>query len=510
MSKLGRRLIRTSAFVRKEIAEILRQPRLLVTLVLGPFLILLIFGIGYRNEPPPVRTIFVLPENSNLTAAEIEQYATTLGPSLDYQGVVHDRVQALTLLRQDKVDLVAISPENPQETIQSGEQAVFTLYHNEIDPVQVDYVNYFSEIYVQEVNRRVVQQMAQETQSEAEVIEKDLETAESQLPMIREALAAGEVEEVEARIDELDRALRNLALLASPGLGMWSNVERALAPEEQRQAETALNMLLRARQDVSAFDDALESQPYSEIDVELLDRIEQDLANLRSQLSLFTSLNSYVLIKPFTIEVESATVLQPGVVDFYAPSVIALLMQHLAVTIAALSIVREQSVGTMELFRVAPLSAGETLIGKYVSYLIFGTVIAAILTLLLLFGIDIPMLGSFLDYALVLLALIFTSLSYGFVISLISETDSQAVQYTMILLLTSVFFSGFIMQVSVLWEPVRVLSWLLPTTYGIRLLRDTMLLGRPIESLLIAGLVGIGIVLCVLAWRLLHREIEVK
>lgn len=510
MGKIGRRLIRTSAFVRKEIAEILRQPRLLVTLVLGPFLILFIFGIGYRNEAPPVRTIFVLPEDSNLTAGEIEQYATTLGPSLDYQGVVHDRVQALTLLRQDKIDLVAISPENPQETIQSGEQAVFTLYHNEIDPVQVDYVNYFSEIYIQEVNRRVVQRMAQQSQSEAQAIEKDLETAQSQIPMIREALTAGEVEEVETRVDELDRSLRSLALLASPGLSLWSNVERTLAPEEQQQAETALGMMLNVRKEVSALDNALENQPYSEIDLEMLDRIEQDLTDLESQLSLFTTLNSYVLIKPFTIKVESAAVLQPGAVDFYAPSVIALLMQHLAVTIAALSVVREQSVGTMELFRVAPLSAGETLIGKYLSYLIFGIVIAAALSVLLIFVIDIPMLGSALNYALILLALIFTSLGFGFVISLISETDSQAVQYTMIMLLTSVFFSGFIMQVSVLWKPIRVLSWMLPTTYGIQLLRANMLLGRPIDPLLIAGLVAIGVVLCVLAWRLLHRELEVE
>jgi ABC-2 type transport system permease protein len=185
-------------------------------------------------------------------------------------------------------------------------------------------------------------------------------------------------------------------------------------------------------------------------------------------------------------------------------------MQHLAVTIAALSVVREQSVGTMELFRVAPLSAGETLIGKYLSYLIFGIVIAAALSVLLIFVIDIPMLGSALNYALILLALIFTSLGFGFVISLISETDSQAVQYTMIMLLTSVFFSGFIMQVSVLWKPIRVLSWMLPTTYGIQLLRANMLLGRPIDPLLIAGLVAIGVVLCVLAWRLLHRELEVE
>jgi len=42
-------LIRIGAFARKEMTEILRQPRLLLTLILGPFLILLLFGIGYKT-----------------------------------------------------------------------------------------------------------------------------------------------------------------------------------------------------------------------------------------------------------------------------------------------------------------------------------------------------------------------------------------------------------------------------------------------------------------------------
>ena len=37
-------LIRISAFLRKEIVEIMRQPMLVLTLVLGPFLILLFFS----------------------------------------------------------------------------------------------------------------------------------------------------------------------------------------------------------------------------------------------------------------------------------------------------------------------------------------------------------------------------------------------------------------------------------------------------------------------------------
>ena len=52
MGNFFRSIIRASSFFRKEIFEILRQPRLVATLVLGPFLILFIFGIGYRDQKP--------------------------------------------------------------------------------------------------------------------------------------------------------------------------------------------------------------------------------------------------------------------------------------------------------------------------------------------------------------------------------------------------------------------------------------------------------------------------
>ena len=42
---------------------------------------------------------------------------------------------------------------------------------------------------------------------------------------------------------------------------------------------------------------------------------------------------------------------------------------------------------------------------------------------------------------------LFASIGVGFVISLASASDAQAVQYTMILLLASLFFSGFFLSV---------------------------------------------------------------
>jgi ABC-2 type transport system permease protein len=110
----------------------------------------------------------------------------------------------------------------------------------------------------------------------------------------------------------------------------------------------------------------------------------------------------------------------------------------------------------------------------------------------------------------VLLVVLFTSLGLGFLISLVAKTDMQAVQYAMFLLLGSIFFSGFFLDLRYLWEPVRVVSWALPATYGIKMLQDTALRGAPINALLFYALLGIGVGLYIISWLLLRRRLALS
>jgi ABC-2 type transport system permease protein len=59
MFRLFRFIIRISSFVSKELTEILRQPRLILTLVFGPFLIMFLFGLGYPEQNRTLKTTFV-------------------------------------------------------------------------------------------------------------------------------------------------------------------------------------------------------------------------------------------------------------------------------------------------------------------------------------------------------------------------------------------------------------------------------------------------------------------
>ena len=159
----------------------------------------------------------------------------------------------------------------------------------------------------------------------------------------------------------------------------------------------------------------------------------------------------------------------------------------------------------MELFRVSPLKPIEILFSKYFSYMFIGLLIAAILILAVRFGLNSTMLGSWMDMLIIVVLLLFASLGIGFIISFLSQTETQSVQLSMIALLFSVFFSGFFLDLRYLLFPVRYISYLLPATYGTQMMQNVMLRGMQIQLPSLVNLTIFGVVLFVLAWVFLRR-----
>jgi ABC-2 type transport system permease protein len=503
MGNFIRGIIRASSFFWKEVFEILRQPRLIATLVVGPFLILFIFGIGYRAQSPSLRTLFVAPPDSPITAQDIQQYGKSVSSVLIFSGVTDNQSEALAQLKRGQVDLVIVVPGNVTSTLESNQQAVFTLYHHEIDPVQVSYISYLGWLYAGVVNQEVLRSFAVQGQTDAVALNASLQAAHQNVAAMRQAEQSGDVTLAQQKQQALAGNVDAVSQGVGAGLGLLDSLQQAQGTNAGN-ADLVMSTVTDLRQNTNQ----LSGSPGTRDErLARLDKIDTDLTDLDGKLAEFQRLDPTIIISPFRSETKSVANAQPSVADFFAPAVLALLLQHLAVTFAALSIVRERNVGTMELFRVSPLSAAEALFGKYISYMLFGGVLAAALSALLVFALHMPMLGNWWNFTLVIAAVLFTSLGIGFAISIISQTDSQAVQYSMILLLASVFFSGFIMSLDMLWAPVRVISWLLPTTYGTLLLRDIALRGINPNWALLGALIAIGLVLMFISWRLMRRLI---
>jgi len=503
MGNFFRGIIRASSFFRKEIFEILRQPRLVATLVLGPFLILFIFGIGYRAQSRTLRTLFVVQPSSPIAAQDVQEYGKSTGSLLIYAGVTGNQNEALDQLQRGQVDLVIVEPGDATSTIKNNQQAVFTLYHHEIDPVQVSYINYLGWLYADVVNQQVLRSFAVQGQKDAVNLHTSLQEAHQNVSAMRQAMQSGDETLAQQKQQGLASNVDAVSQAVGVSLGLLDSLQQTKGTNGGN-ANPVKSTLTDLRQNTNQLSDSTGTKDERLV---RLDKIDKDITDLDGKLAEFQSIDPSIIVSPFRNETKSIANVQPSISDFFAPAVLALLLQHLAVTFAALSIVRERDVGTMELFRVSPLSAAEALFGKYISYMVFGGVVAAILSILLVFALHVPMLGNWWNFTLVIAAVLFTSLGIGFAISIVSQTDSQAVQYSMIILLASVFFSGFIMSLDMLWEPVRVISWLLPTTYGTLLLRDIALRGIDPNWALLGGLIAIGLVLMLISWRLMRRLI---
>ena len=503
MGNFLRGVIRASSFLRKEIFEVLRQPRLVGTLVLGPFLILFIFGIGYRGQARTLRTLFVSPPDSPITAQDIAEYSKSMGELFTYAGTLNNENDAIQQLKQGQVDLVIVIPGEISATVMNNQQAVFNLYHQEIDPAQVSYIHYLGWLYVGAVNQEVLRSFVVQGQKDAVNLHANLEEAHQNVAAMRQAVQGGDEGLAQQKQLGLANNVNTYSQAVGASLLLLDSLQQKIGTAGGK-AGSVQSTLADLRQNTTELSSSTGTKDER---LARLDKVDLDLTSLERTLAEFQSIDPTIIISPFRSESKSIANIQPSVTDFFAPAVLALLLQHLAITFAALSIVRERNVGTMELFSVSPLSAAEALLGKYMSYMLFGGIIAAVLSALLVFALSMPMLGSWWNFTLVIAAVLFTSMGIGFTISIISQTDSQAVQYSMIFLLASVFFSGFIMSLDMLWQPVRVISWMLPTTYGTLLLRDIALRGIDPNWGLLAGLVAIGLVLMLLSWWLMRRLI---
>jgi ABC-2 type transport system permease protein len=105
----------------------------------------------------------------------------------------------------------------------------------------------------------------------------------------------------------------------------------------------------------------------------------------------------------------------------------------------------------------------------------------------------------------VIALLVFASLGIGLIISVISDSERQAVQLALLLLLASVFFSGFVLPVDEFHEGVQYLAYTLPVTHGIRLLQDIMLRGDTTAWWQLGVLAALALIFLVLTVILLRR-----
>jgi ABC-2 type transport system permease protein len=126
--------IRLLSFFSKEVNEIRRQPKLVLSLLLGPFLILLLFGIGYQGERPNIRTVLVIPPEG-LGGMSVQDLENAITANFTLVKTTSDPNEARALLESGQVDVVETLPANVEQQLESGQQSTVDFQYNEINPL---------------------------------------------------------------------------------------------------------------------------------------------------------------------------------------------------------------------------------------------------------------------------------------------------------------------------------------------------------------------------------------
>ncbi len=163
--------------------------------------------------------------------------------------------------------------------------------------------------------------------------------------------------------------------------------------------------------------------------------------------------------------------------NFFVPGVIGVVLQIGTTVAAAMALVRERERGTLEQLLVSPLSRAGLMLGKLVPYLCIGMAMAVVLFTIMRFVFFVPIVGNVFAMMFSTLVYVFALLSLGLLVGTRAENQMQALQMSMVFLLPSVFFSGFIFPRETMPWIFYALGALFPTTYFIALMRAIILRG---------------------------------
>ncbi len=487
---------------RRELLALFSQPRLLAVLVLGPFAILLLFGAGYKNETISLRTAFVVPEGQGLREeidANQDAFEDYVVPTL----FTTDLIEARQHLIDGKVDLVVVFPPNPAETFRAGERVEVAVLHNKLDPIQQAAVDIAAQVAVQEINAGVLTQIVQLGQDGLSENSTQVEDIIALSNKLNDTVGVASDEEVAATATELDDRLAMTTLATATSLRLLDSVQADASTEEER---AQLRDVQDSVSEVSVLLREFENDPNSDEAAAKALSINESIQELVGPLGEIQALPAEVIVRPFSHDAESILGRWISPVDFFVPSALALLIQHAGLTFAALTLVRDRDLGVTEHYQVGSTPSSAILLGKALAFVLVGGALSAILIAVVDIGLGVTSAGSIAFLALILGLLLTSSVAVGFCLSALARTDSQAVQYAMLVLLASLFFGGFFLDLDALRYPFKYLSWALPVTYSIRGLQDVMLRGLSPSMSDLGGLAAITVVAGVASWLLLRRE----
>jgi ABC-2 type transport system permease protein len=169
---------------------------------------------------------------------------------------------------------------------------------------------------------------------------------------------------------------------------------------------------------------------------------------------------------------------------FMLPGLIGLVLQFLVPMITATAIVREKERGNIEQLLVTPIKPYELILGKIIPYIAIGIIIATSIIAIMHYLFVVPIKGSVITLFFLTLVFLIVCLGIGLWASTVADNQQQASQMVMFFAMPSILLSGFIFPLAAMPSWVRDISYLIPMTYFLKIVRGIILKGLGFYDLL--------------------------
>jgi ABC-2 type transport system permease protein len=169
---------------------------------------------------------------------------------------------------------------------------------------------------------------------------------------------------------------------------------------------------------------------------------------------------------------------------FMIPGVLALLLLLVTANLAAMAVVREKELGTLEQLNVTPLRRWELIVGKLLPYGVIALIDVLLVTAVAVFWFEVPLRGSLALLLAMSLLYVISTLALGLFISTISETQQQAMMTATFFFLTPmIYLSGFIFPIENMPRIIQYVTYLIPLRYFLVIVRGIFLKGIGLDLL---------------------------
>ncbi len=160
---------------------------------------------------------------------------------------------------------------------------------------------------------------------------------------------------------------------------------------------------------------------------------------------------------------------------FFLPGVIGVLIMQIALILTGISVVREREKRTLEQLLVTPLTRTTFILGKIIPYVVIGLLDFYFILAAGWLLFELPQPTSHLSLFVLALTFVAVMISLGLLISLIAKTQQQAMFIAIFIIVPSILLSGFIFPIEAIPEIVRPISFIIPFTYFVEIIRGLLI-----------------------------------